>query len=55
MSENSNRNDRTNSLLQDGIHKKIKFEETKTCKGIHLEQIYVTEDRISSHNVTINI
>lgn len=55
VSSNSNRCDRSNSLLQDRINKKIKFEESRTCKNSNLERIYVREDTISSHNVTINI
>jgi len=42
-------------LLQDRVNKKIKFEETKTGKDSHLEQICAREDRISPHNETINI
>jgi len=42
-------------LPQDRINKKIKFEQYKTGNNSNLEPIYVREDTIPSHNVTINI
>jgi hypothetical protein len=55
VSGKSNRSDRSNSLPQDRINKKIKFEQSKTGKNSNLEPMYVREDTIPSHNFTINI